>query len=191
MTYAPTEFEVTTSKGLAVGAFTRKFIIWLDLGVKVTWMLPSTLYIMWPVQLQSLKLLRFTVYEEIHLQENTLFYIDLGMLPSTLYIILTYSATKFEVTTSNGLKGDTFTRNVTHRRTDARTDRRTDFGTKFIYLFFSKEKSGYNEPECQLIAKRILPHRYILKVIFLSSGLQNFFLFQCKAHKMCLRKLPT
>ena len=27
VTYAPTEFEVTTSKGLGVGAFTRKFII--------------------------------------------------------------------------------------------------------------------------------------------------------------------
>ena len=36
VTYAPTEFEVTTSKGLGVGAFTRKIIFDLDLGVKVT-----------------------------------------------------------------------------------------------------------------------------------------------------------
>ena len=54
---------------------------------------------------------------------------------------VTYSATKFEVTTFNGLEGDTFTRNVTHGRTDARTDgqtvgRRTDFGSKLIYPFF-------------------------------------------------------
>ena len=36
-------------------------------------MLPSTLYIMWPMQLQSLKLLRLLIKEEIHLHENTLF----------------------------------------------------------------------------------------------------------------------
>ena len=34
VTYAPTEFEVTTSKGLGGDASTRKFIY--DLGVKVT-----------------------------------------------------------------------------------------------------------------------------------------------------------
>ena len=52
---------------------------------------------------------------------------------------VTYAATKFEVARSNGLGGDTFTRNVTdaqtHVRTDARTygrrdGQRTDFGTK-------------------------------------------------------------
>ena len=69
---------------------------------------------------------------------------------------MTYSPTKFEVATSNGLGGDTFTRNVTDgrtyartdgrtdRRTDRQTDGRTDFDTKLIYPFFSKEKSGYN-----------------------------------------------
>ena len=60
---------------------------------------------------------------------------------------VTYSATKFEVATSNRLGGDTFTRNVTdahpHGRTDAQTDgRRTDFGTKLIYPFFLKKKAG-------------------------------------------------
>ena len=41
----------------------------LDLGVKVTQNVPSTLYIMWPMHLQSLKLLHPTVKEETHLQE--------------------------------------------------------------------------------------------------------------------------
>ena len=43
---------------------------------------------------------------------------------------VTFSPTKFEVATSNGLGGDTFTRNVTdgrtHGRTDGQTDGRTD-----------------------------------------------------------------
>ena len=68
---------------------------------------------------------------------------------------MTYSPTKFEVATSNGLGGDTFTRNVTdgrtHGRTDGQTDgqtdgrtdgRRTDFDTKLIYPFFLKKKAG-------------------------------------------------
>ena len=45
----------------------------LTLGSRSHKMLPSTLYIVWPIQLQSLKLLGQTVLEEIHLQENTLF----------------------------------------------------------------------------------------------------------------------
>ena len=36
MTYAPTEFEVTTSKALGGEAFTRNSIFDLDLGVKIT-----------------------------------------------------------------------------------------------------------------------------------------------------------
>ena len=60
---------------------------------------------------------------------------------------MTYSATKFEVATSNGLGGDTFTRNVTDGRTHGRTDRqtdgrRTDIETKLIYPFFLKKKAG-------------------------------------------------
>ena len=68
---------------------------------------------------------------------------------------MSYSPTKFGVATSNGLGGDTFTRNVTdgrtHGRTDGRTDRRTDgqtdgrrtdFDTKLIYPFFLKKKAG-------------------------------------------------
>ena len=45
---------------------------------------------------------------------------------------VTYSATKFEVSTSNGLGGDTFTRNVTDARTHGRTDRRTDDGPTLV-----------------------------------------------------------
>ena len=48
-----------------------------------------------------------------------------------------YSATKFEVATSNSLGKNTFTRNVTDGQ-------QTDFGTKLI-PFFSKEKSGYKK----------------------------------------------
>ena len=42
-----------------------------DLGVKVTQMLLSILYIMWPIHLQGLMLLGLTVKEEMHLQEIT------------------------------------------------------------------------------------------------------------------------
>ena len=38
---------------------------------------------------------------------------------------VTYSTTKFEVATSKGLGGDTFTRNVTDGRTHGQTDGRT------------------------------------------------------------------
>ena len=49
VTYAPTKFEVTTSKALGGEAFTRKFNIGpltLTLGSRSHEMLPSTLYIM-------------------------------------------------------------------------------------------------------------------------------------------------
>ena len=49
VTYSATKFEVATSNGLGAKTFTRKYNIWP--------LLPSTLNIMWPIQLQSLKLL--------------------------------------------------------------------------------------------------------------------------------------
>ena len=64
--------------------------------------LPSTLYIMWPLHQQSLILLHPTVKEKMHLQENTLFELDLGsheMLPSALYIMWPMHLQSFEVTT--------------------------------------------------------------------------------------------
>ena len=39
---------------------------------------------------------------------------------------MTYLTTKVEVATSNGLGGDTFTRNVTDVRTNGQTDGQTD-----------------------------------------------------------------
>ena len=62
--HAATKYKVATSNG----TFTRKHIIWPWPSQE---MLRSTLYIMWPMQLQSLKLLRQIVKEEIHLQEKT------------------------------------------------------------------------------------------------------------------------
>ena len=53
----------------------------------------------------------------MHLHENTLFYIDLGVKVTQdfakypLYRV-TYSDTKFEVATSDGLGGDAFTKNT-------------------------------------------------------------------------------
>ena len=57
---------------------------------------------------------------------------------------MTYSTTKFKVATSNGLGGDTFTRNVTDVRTDGQADgrMRTDFDAKLIYPIFLKKKAG-------------------------------------------------
>ena len=62
------------------------------------------------------------IYKKIH---YLAFYLDLGVKVTqnvTQYPLyhVTYSATKFEVATSSGL-GDTFSRNVTDRRTDGPT----------------------------------------------------------------------
>ena len=61
----------------------------------------------------------------MHLQENTLFDLD---HVAQYHLYVTYLGTKFEVAMSEGLGGDTFTRNVTDGRTDGRTVRRTDDG---------------------------------------------------------------
>ena len=105
---------------------------------------------MWPMHRRNLKLLLGKVYEEMHLQENTLFDLDLGVKVTrnvTQYPLhhVIYASTKFEAATSNRLGEDTITRNVTDGRTDGqthgRTDgRRTDFGTKLIYPIFLTKK---------------------------------------------------
>ena len=74
-------------------------------------MVPSTLFIMRPLQRQSLKLLRLTVKEEMYLHENTLFDLDLGVKVTqdvAKYPLhhVTYSDTNVEVATSDGLGGD-------------------------------------------------------------------------------------
>ena len=68
MTYAPAKFEAAMSNGVGGIAFIRN--IWFDL---VTWSI--ALYIMWPMYLQSVKLLRQMV-KEMHYQENMLFDLD-------------------------------------------------------------------------------------------------------------------
>ena len=53
------------------------------------------------------------VKQEIHLQENSIFDLDLGVTQNVARYPLhhkTYSATKFDVATSKGLGGDAFTR---------------------------------------------------------------------------------
>ena len=64
---------------------------------------------------QSLKLLYPTVKEKMHLQENTLFDLDLGVKVTGNVVQyplhhVTYAPTNFEVATSKGLGGDAFTR---------------------------------------------------------------------------------
>ena len=88
VTYAATEFEVTTSNSLE--AFTRKFKL--------------TLILLHPM-----------VKERMHLQENTLFDLDLwvkvaGNVGQYPLHHVTYPARKFEVAMTNRLIGDTFTR---------------------------------------------------------------------------------
>ena len=73
----------------------------LTLGSMSHKMFPSTLRIIWPRYLQSVKVLQLTVYEEMHLHEITFFDLDDG-----IKVI-------WNVTTFNLLGGDTITRNVT------------------------------------------------------------------------------
>ena len=75
-------------------------------------MLPSAIYIMWAMHLQSLKLLRQKL-KGGHLQENSMFdlwhKVTRNVAQYPLYHA-THPATKFEVATSNPLGGVTFTR---------------------------------------------------------------------------------
>ena len=48
-------------------------------------MLLSTLYIMWPIHLQGFRLVRPVVKEKMHIQENTLFDLELG--DNYMYIV--------------------------------------------------------------------------------------------------------
>ena len=76
--------------------------------------------------LQSLKLLsqmfkRRYIFKNIH---NLTFDLGVNVTRNVAKYPLhhvTYAATKFDVATSNGLEGDTFTRNVIYRRTHGRT----------------------------------------------------------------------
>ena len=65
---------------------------------------------------QSLIMLHPAVKEKMHLQENTLFYLDLwvkvirNVAQCPLHHV-TYAPTEFEVTTSKGLIGETLQKN--------------------------------------------------------------------------------
>ena len=67
------------------------------------------------MHLQNLKLLCPKVKEEMHLQENTLYDLDIGVKVThnvVQYLLhhVTYASAKFAVATSNSLGGDTFKR---------------------------------------------------------------------------------
>ena len=92
-----------------------KKIHYLTLTLGSHKMLPSTLEIMWPMHQQSLILLHPKVKENMHLQENTLFDLDVrvkvirNVAQCPLHHV-TYTSTEFEVTTSITLGGEAFTR---------------------------------------------------------------------------------
>ena len=74
------------------------------------------------------------------------------------------SGYKVEVATSNGLGGDTFTRNVTDGR-------RNDFDTNLVYPFSKEKKTGINNSfisvilnhlDCEVNLIRMLLHDDIL-----------------------------
>ena len=56
---------------------------------------------------------------------------------------------------------------------------------------FSPFTSPLNEPERQRIAKLTLTMGSLKELSSLCSGLQSFFWFQYKEHKVCLTKIPT
>ena len=90
----------------------------------------------------------------MHLQENTLFDLDLGdnvtenVAQYPLHHV-TFASAKFEVDLPNGLGGDTFTRrNVTdgrkHRRTDGQTTDRLWY--EINIPLFLKKRAGITRP---------------------------------------------
>ena len=105
-----------------------------DLGFKVTQMLLSALYIMWPIHLQGFRLLsRTNRVGDAFTQEKTLFNLDLRVKVTQNvaqyplhHVTYMFSPAKFEVAMSNSLGEDPFTRNLTHARTYGQTDRQTD-----------------------------------------------------------------
>ena len=100
VTYSATKFEVATPKGMRRCIYKKiQYLTFdLDLGVYIY------------------------IYKKIH---NWIFDLDLGIKVTqnvAQYPLhhVTYSTTKFKVATSNRLRGDTFTRNVTDGRADRR-----------------------------------------------------------------------
>ena len=100
MTYASAKFEATISNGFGEITLTRNILFH-----KVTWSI--ALYIMWPLYLQSLKLLQPMV-KEMHYQENTLFEPDPKVkgvkvtqnVSQYPWLHVTYAQAKFDFATS-------------------------------------------------------------------------------------------
>ena len=112
---------------------------------------------------QNLKLLLLRVYEEMHLQENTLFDLDLGVNVTqnvTQYPIhhVIYASTKFEVATFNGLGEDTITRNVTNGRMADRP------WYEINIPYFSNEKASINSCRVYYFRTKVGPSSFCLGV---------------------------
>ena len=76
-------------------------------------MLPSTLDIMRPMHQQCLILLHPLVKEKMHLQENSIFDLEVKVTQNVAQCPahhVNYAPTEFEVTTQKALGGEAFTR---------------------------------------------------------------------------------
>ena len=116
--YVTAKFEVATANGLW-DALLRKIhymtLTPMSRGSRSHKMLTSTLDFMWPMHQQSFMLLHPMVKEKMHLQENTLFELDLGdkvtqnvaQYPQH-YVI--YAQAKFDIDTSHGWWEEAFSR---------------------------------------------------------------------------------
>ena len=117
MTNATAKFGFATSNSLGEYAFTRKYIFWTwprGQGHMNVTQYPLHYAIYKPAKM---KLLRARAMEEMHLQENALFYIwswprGPGHIRCCLYPLhhLTDAPAKFEVAMFYGFGGDAFTR---------------------------------------------------------------------------------
>ena len=100
------------------------------------------------------ELLRLIVREEMHLQENTLFDIDLGVKVTRNFAQyplhhVTYAALQFEAARSFKRCRKRYIYKKRDAQMHVQTDGRTDDGQTLVWnkytIFFSKEKRGYNK----------------------------------------------
>ena len=132
VTYLAIKFEVATSNNLGGDTFTRKYIFDLwpcpqGQGHTKCCLVPSTSYDLFRYKVWSCYVKRFRrrcIYKKIKYST-----FDLGV-KAIRYVAqyplhhVTYSATQFEVATSNSLRGDSFRKNVTDGHTEGRKDDR-------------------------------------------------------------------
>ena len=160
MTYAPANFEVAMSNGFGEDAFIRKCIIWSwhqDQGHMKCCLVPSTSCDLCTCKI--FKLLLPKVYEEMRLQENTLFdlwpwlwgqdHTKRHPVPSTSCDLCIYKVWSCYV--------QWLRRRYNYKKRDGRMhEGRTNFGTKLINPNFFYEKAGIinirfckYEPSCE------------------------------------------